>query len=230
MNEYLNTPVFGLFISIIAFQIGIYINKKTKIPLLNPLIVSMVLIIGLLLYFDIDYETYNQGGSIINFFLGPATVVLAVPLYKQIDSLKTSGISILVGIIAGCVTSIISIFYMNKLFGLTDPVATSLIPKSVTASISMEISKQIGGIPALTVAVTILTGITGGVIGPYLCKLFRITDEIAIGISLGTSSHAIGTAKAMEIGEVQGAMGSLAIGIAGLMTVFLAPWLFHILP
>lgn len=229
MNQYLNTPIFGLVISILAFEIGVYINKRTKMSLLNPLIISIGLIIGLLMYLDIDYETYNQGGSIISFFLGPATVVLAVPLYKQIDSLKTSGVPILIGIIAGCVTGIVSVFYINKLFGLIDPIGISLIPKSVTASISMEISNQIGGISALTVAATILTGIIGSIVGPYLCKLFRIKDEIAVGIALGTSSHAIGTAKAMEFGEVQGAMGSLAISVAGLLMVFLAPWLLQIL-
>lgn len=227
--DYLDTPIFGFVISIIAFQIGLFINKKTKKAIFNPLIIAIGLIIILLSYFDIDYEIYNKGGSIINFFLGPATVVLAIPLYKQIDRLKSSGIPVLLGIIVGCITSVVSIFYLGKAFGLNGPVFVSLIPKSVTAAISKEISAQIGGIPALTVAVTVLTGITGNVIGPYVCKLFRIHDEVAVGIAMGTSSHAIGTAKAMELGEVQGAMGSLAISVAGLLTVFLAPWLLKIL-
>lgn len=226
---YLDTPIFGFVLSVIAFQIGLFINRRTKKAIFNPLIIAIGLIIVLLLAFDIDYEIYNKGGSIITFFLGPATVVLAVPLYKQIERLKTSGIPVLVGIVVGCVVSIVSIFYLSKAFGLVDSVATSLIPKSVTAAISREISQQIGGIPALTVAVTVLTGITGNVIGPSVCKLFRIKDEVAVGIAMGTASHAIGTAKAIELGEVQGAMGSLAISVAGLITVFLAPWLFQIL-
>lgn len=226
---YLDTPIFGFVISIIAFQIGLFINKKTKKAIFNPLIIAIGLIIILLTYLNIDYEVYNKGGSIITFFLGPATVVLAVPLYKQIERLKSSGISVLLGIIVGCITSIISIFYLSKIFGLTESVSVSLIPKSVTAAISREISAQIGGIPALTVAVTVLTGITGNVIGPYVCKLFGIRDEVAMGIAMGTASHAIGTAKAMELGEVQGAMGSLAISVAGLITVFLTPWLLQIL-
>ncbi|CAK7027955.1 MULTISPECIES: LrgB family protein [Tissierella] len=226
---YLDTPIFGFVISIIAFQIGLFINKKTKKAIFNPLIIAIGLIIILLAYFDIDYEVYNKGGSIITFFLGPATVVLAVPLYKQIERLKSSGVPVLVGIIVGCTTSIVSIFYLSKLFGLTGPVSISLIPKSVTAAISSEISAQIGGIPALTVAMTILTGIIGNVIGSYIFKVFRIHDEIAVGIAMGTAAHAVGTAKAIELGEVQGAMGSLGISVAGLITVFLAPWLLQIL-
>ncbi|MDU5082444.1 hypothetical protein CIW83_01510 [Tissierella sp. P1] len=226
---YLDTPIFGFVISIIAFQIGLFINKKTKKAIFNPLIIAIGMIIILLLSFDIDYEVYNKGGSIITFFLGPATVVLAVPLYKQIERLKTSGIPVVVGIVVGCSISIISIFYLSKILGLTEPVSLSLVPKSVTAAISREIAAQLGGLPALTVAVTVLTGITGNVIGPAVCKLFRIQDEVSVGIAMGTASHAIGTAKAMELGEVQGAMGSLAISVAGLITVFLAPWLVQIL-
>lgn len=226
---YLDTPIFGFVISIIAFQIGLFINKKTKKAIFNPLIIAIGMIIILLLSFDIDYEVYNKGGSIITFFLGPATVVLAVPLYKQIERLKTSGIPVVVGIVVGCSISIISIFYLSKILGLTEPVSLSLVPKSVTAAISREIAVQMGGLPALTVAVTVLTGITGNVIGPAVCKLFRIQDEVSVGIAMGTASHAIGTAKAMELGEVQGAMGSLAISVAGLITVFLAPWLVQIL-
>ncbi|HHV39193.1 MAG TPA: LrgB family protein [Tepidimicrobium sp.] len=223
--EYLDTPLFGFAISIIAFEIGMYINRKTKISVLNPLIIATSIIIGLLLYFDIEYDIYNKGGSIISFFLGPATVVLAVPLYKQIDKFKANGIIILIGIAVGSLVNIISILYLGKLFGVTDDVILSLVPKSATAAISMEISRRIGGIPALTVAAAVVTGITGNVIGISVYRIFHIKDEVATGVGLGTASHAMGTAKAMELGEVQGAMGSPAISIAGLMTVFLAPWL-----
>lgn len=230
MDALLNSEIFGITISLVAFAIGLWINKKTKMSVFNPLLIAVALIIVFLLVFQIDYEVYNKGGSVISFFLGPATVVLAVPLYRQIQKLKESGLPVLVGIVCGCFTAIILVFYLNKLLGITDPVAISLVPKSVTAAISKEVSAQIGGIPALTVAVTILTGITGNVFGVYVFKLCRIRDEVAQGVALGTASHAIGTARAIGLGEVQGAMASLSISVAGLITVFIAPWLIQVLP
>jgi len=213
----------------LAFEVGLFINKKTKLPILNPLIIGIGLIIGFLLAFDIDYEVYNKGGSVISFFLGPATVSLAIPLYKQIEKLKENGVPVIVGILAGCIVAVGIVIYLGKIFGLDEVLILSLAPKSATAAISSEISKQIGGLPSLTVAVTVLTGITGNVLGPYICKLFKIIDEVAVGIGMGTASHAIGTAKAMELGEVQGAMSSLAISVTALLTVFIAPLLVKIL-
>ncbi|NLY86372.1 MAG: LrgB family protein [Tissierellia bacterium] len=227
--EFLDTPIFGLLLSILAFEVGLFINKKTKLPILNPLIIGIGLIIGFLLAFDIDYEVYNKGGSVISFFLGPATVSLAIPLYKQIEKLKENGVPVIVGILAGCIVAVGIVIYLGKIFGLDEVLILSLAPKSATAAISSEISKQIGGLPSLTVAVTVLTGITGNVLGPYICKLFKIKDEVAVGIGMGTASHAIGTAKAMELGEVQGAMSSLAISVTALLTVFIAPLLVKIL-
>lgn len=227
--SFLDTPVFGFAATIIAFQIGIYVSRKTKKAVFNPLIIAITLLIVFLLIFNIDYEIYNKGGNIITFFLGPATVVLAVPLYKQIERLKNNSLPISVGILVGTLTSIISIIYLSKVFDFGQAVTVSLVPKSATTAISQEISKQIGGIPAITIAATAVTGISGNIIGPYICKIFRITDDTAVGISLGTISHVVGTAKAIELGETQGAMGSLAIGAAGLATVFLAPWLLNML-
>mgnify|MGYP000870288219 FL=1 len=227
--EFLDTPIFGLLLSILAFEVGLFINKKTKLPILNPLIIGIGLIIGFLLAFDIDYEVYNKGGSVISFFLGPATVSLAIPLYKQIEKLKENGVPVIVGILAGCIVAVGIVIYLGKIFGLDEVLILSLAPKSATAAISSEISKQIGGLPSLTVAVTVLTGITGNVLGPYICKMFKIKDEVAVGIGMGTASHAIGTAKAMELGEVQGAMSSLAISVTALLTVFIAPLLVKIL-
>lgn len=227
--EFLDTPIFGLLLSILAFEVGLFINKKTKLPILNPLIIGIGLIIGFLLAFDIDYEVYNKGRSVISFFLGPATVSLAIPLYKQIEKLKENGVPVIVGILAGCIVAVGIVIYLGKIFGLDEVLILSLAPKSATAAISSEISKQIGGLPSLTVAVTVLTGITGNVLGPYICKLFKIKDEVAVGIGMGTASHAIGTAKAMELGEVQGAMSSLAISVTALLTVFIAPLLVKIL-
>ena len=229
MIEIFDTPIFGIVISIVAFEIGIIINRKTKLSIIKPLILAVGLIIAFLSISHIDYEVYNKGGSMISFLLGPATVVLAVPLYKQIEKLKKEKTPILIGITVGSLTGLLSVYFLSKLFGLDEILTLSLMPKSVTAAISMEVSKQINGIPALTVAATVVTGITGNVLWPYISKIFHIKDDVATGISLGTGAHAVGTAKAMELGEVEGGMSSLAIGVAGLITVLLAPLLVRML-
>jgi predicted murein hydrolase (TIGR00659 family) len=227
--KFINTPIFGILITIIAFEIGLFINKKTKVSIFNPLLISILIIITFLLKFNIDLDIYNKGANFISFFLGPATVILAVPLYKQLDLLKSNLISIVVGICVGCITAVVSVLYLIKLFNLTNSVGLSLVPKSITTPIGIEVSNNIGGIPSITVVAIIITGILGAVMGPFICKLFRIKDKIAVGIAIGTSSHALGTTKAIELGETQGAMSSLSIGIAGLITVFLAPLLIKIL-
>lgn len=229
MSALLNTPIFGILLSVAAFEIGIIISKKTKNPLMNPLLVAIILVILVIMGLDIPKEKYDLGGSFILFFLGPATVVLAVPLYKQIELLKKDFVPILVGILAGSVTSILSVIVLSKLFQVDLNVATSMLPKSVTTAIGMEISREIGGIVSLSVAVIVLTGITGAVIGPALLKLFRISDHVAQGVAMGTASHAVGTSKAMELGETQGAMSGLSIGIAGIATVILVPLLMGLL-
>jgi len=173
-------------------------------------------------------QIYNQGGDLLSFFLGPATVILAVPLYNRLELLKTNYKAILIGITTGTLTGIVSIIYLTKLFKLDVGVGLAMIPKSVTTPIGMEISKQIGGISSITVAAIILTGILGAVIGPFICNLFGIKNKVAVGIAIGTSSHAVGTSRAIELGETEGAMSGLAIGIAGLITVFLVPILLTI--
>lgn len=223
MKALIDTPNFGIILSLVAFEIGLLINRRTRSALLNPLLLAIILVIGTLLTFNIPIESYNKGGSFILFFLGPATVVLAVPLFKQIELLKKNIIPILGGILAGSVTSISSVVLLSRLFNVDLSVAVSMLPKSVTTAIGMEISKQIGGITSLSVAVIVLTGIAGAVIGPAVCSLLRIRDEVAVGVSIGTASHAVGTSKAMELGETQGAMSGLSIGIAGLITVILVP-------
>ena len=229
MEELLNTPYFGLIISILTFETGIYLNKKTKLSIFNPLLVSIVLIILLLSIFNIDLKYYNQGGDLLSFFLGPATVILAVPLYNQLELLKTNYKAILIGIVTGSLSGILTIIFLSKLFGLENQLSLSMIPKSVTTPIGIEISSQIGGIPSITVAAIILTGIFGAVMGPLICNLFGIKDKVAIGIAIGTSSHAVGTTRAIELGETEGAMSGLAIGVAGLVTVFIVPLILTIL-
>ncbi|WP_410509373.1 LrgB family protein [Methanosarcina hadiensis] len=228
LNEFLGTPLFGILLSLVAFQIGTLLYKKTRSSLFNPLLVGFVLVILFLLYFRIDFETYNVGGDYISFFLGPSTVVLAVPLYKKIKLLKTDALPIIAGISAGCITGILSILILSSLFGLDQVITSSLVPKSVTTPIGIEISKQIGGLPAITVAAIVVTGITGAVLGPLICRFFRIKDSVAVGIAIGTASHALGTTRAIELGETEGAMSGLAIGIAGIITIFLAPLLLYV--
>ncbi len=229
MTGLIESPLFGILLSLLAFEIGMLIYRKTKWPLLNGYLVSVILVIAVLIGFRIDLHSFNRGGQIINFFLGPATVVLAVPLYRQIKLLKANIVPILVGITAGSLTGIVSIIGLAKLFGLSQVLSVSLIPKSVTTPIGLEISKEIGGIPAITVAAIIITGIVGAVIGPTVCRACRIHDQVAVGAAIGTSAHAIGTTKALELGEIEGAVSGLTIGIAGLITVFLAPLLVRLM-
>jgi predicted murein hydrolase (TIGR00659 family) len=228
LNEFLSTPLFGILLSLVAFQIGVLLYKKTRSSVFNPLLVGFVLVILFLIYFRIDFETYNVGGDYISFFLGPSTVVLAVPLYKKIQLLKSDALPIIAGISAGCIAGISSILIFSSLFGLDEVITSSLVPKSVTTPIGIEISKQIGGLPAITVAAIVVTGIIGAVLGPFICRAFHIKDSVAVGIAIGTASHALGTTRAIELGETEGAMSGLAIGIAGLITVFLAPVLIYV--
>lgn len=223
MSILANNLLFGIILSLLAFEAGLYIYKKSKIPLFNPLLIAITLVIGFLLIFNIDFDLYNAGAKFINMFLGPATVILAVPLYKQIELLKKHAPSILIGILFGSIIGIFSVIGLSYALGLNSQLIKSLLPKSVTTPIGIEISNQLEGIIPVTVLVIIVSGIIGAAIGPFLCKLFKITDSVAVGVALGTAAHAVGTSKALEIGETEGAMSGLSIGIAGLMTVFIAP-------
>ena len=226
MNILTNNLLFGVVVSLIAFEAGLFIYRKTKFPLFNPLLIAILLVIGFLVVFNIDYDVYNKGGKFINMFLGPATVVLALPLYKQLQLLKKYIMPILIGIFVGSSVSIVAVIFLSYLFGLDKVITISLIPKSVTTPIGIEISNQLGGLEPVTVLAIIFSGIVGAIISPLLCKVFKIKNNIAVGLALGTSSHAIGTTKALEFGETEGAMSSLSIGLAGIMTVFLAPIFF----
>lgn len=220
---------FGIFISLVAFEIGLLIYKKTKFPLFNPLLIATILIIVFLKLFNIEFETFNKGGQFINMFLGPATVILAVPLYKQFTLLKKNFIPIICGILAGSIVSLLSVASIGLFLDLDDILIASLLSKSVTTPIGIEITNSLGGITSLTVLSIVISGIMGAVIGPFVFKTLKITNPIAIGVSMGTASHALGTSKALELGETEGAMSSLSIGIAGLITVFLAPVTYSII-
>jgi len=229
MRLFFSTPLFGVLLSLVAFEVGLLINRKTKLSVLNPLLIALCLIIIVLKVLNISLEEYNVGGQIITFFLAPATVALAIPLYKNIQLLKKNALPILGGIFVGSSVGIISIILMAKAFHLDLVLGLSLIPKSITTPIGIEVSKQLGGIPEITVAAIIVTGLTGTIMAESIFKLLKIKDPVAVGIAIGTSAHALGTTKAIEIGEAEGAMSGLAIGIAGLMTVFIAPIIVLIL-
>jgi predicted murein hydrolase (TIGR00659 family) len=229
MNILFNNPLFGIMLSLFAFEAGCFIYKKTKVALFNPLLVAIAVVIVVLIGLGVNFETYNKGGQFINMFLGPCTVILAVPLYKQISLLKKHGLPILVGISIGSTVGIVSTILLSNAFGLNEILIRSLVPKSVTTPIGVEISNQLQGIPAVTVAAIIISGITGAIVAPSIFKILKVKSKIAVGISIGTASHAVGTAKALEIGEVEGAMSGLSIGIAGLMTVFIAPVIYNVL-
>ena len=229
MDIFTNNMFFGLFISLIAFEIGLLIYRKTKLPIFNPLLIAIIIIIGFLKLFGIDFDTYNKSGQFINMFLGPATIVLAVPLYKQFELLKKNFLPILIGITIGSLVSILSVISISIFLNLDNLITISLLSKSVTTPIGIEITNQLGGLAPITVLAIILSGIVGAIVAPTVCKVFKITNPVAIGVGIGTASHAVGTSKAFEIGETEGAMSSLSIGIAGVITVFLAPICYNLL-
>ncbi|MHA4990516.1 LrgB family protein [Cetobacterium somerae] len=221
------SPLVSILISLVAYQIGVFIYRKTKITLLNPLLLGIIFVISILVIFDIPLNEYNKGTEIITFFLGPATVVLAVPLYNQIETLKKNIVPILFGITIGSASAILSVIFLSKLVNLEKDVLISILPKSITTAIGIEITKALNADTALTIVAIVSTGIVGAAIGPTICKWSKIDNSIAKGVAIGTASHAVGTSKAIEIGEVEGAMSGLAIGIAGIITVFLIPILIN---
>lgn len=220
MNELvLSSATIGVVLSIAAYEAGVFLKKKTNSPIFNPLLVSIVLVMLVLVVFRVDYESYNSSAKYLSYLLTPATVSLAIPLYQQLELLKKNFVAIMLGILSGVLTSAGVILAMSILFGLSHEEYVTLLPKSITTAIGMGVSEELGGYVTITVAVIIVTGILGNIIGEMVCKVFRIKNPISRGLALGTSAHAIGTARAMEMGEVEGAMSSLAIVVAGLCTV-----------
>lgn len=220
-----SSPFFGICLTIFAYELGCLVNRKLKTPLANPLMIAVALIILTLHFCQIPFSHYNQGGAFITMFLAPATASLAVNIYTQLEQLKKRLLPVLAGALVGSCTSIGCILLLSKLFGLNDALTASLVPKSVTTPIAMGVSEQLGGIVPVTVAAVVVTGIIGAVFSPVFIRLFRVKDPVAAGLAIGVSSHALGTTKALEIGQVEGAMSGIAIGIAGLITVILAQFL-----
>lgn len=220
MTDFTNNSIFfGLMLSLGAYSVGLLLKKKLKLAIFNPLLVSAVLIIAVLSVAKIDYQSFNNGAKYISYLLTPATVALAIPLYKQFQLLKKNVAALIIGIASGVLSSFISITAMAMLFDFSHEEYVTFLPKSITTAIGIGISEELGGYVSITAASIIITGILGNVIAEFVFRIFRIRDSIAKGVALGTASHAIGTAKAMELGETEGAMSSLAIILAGILTV-----------
>lgn len=222
MRELLASPYFGIFLSIAAYALGCGLNRKFRTPLCNPLLIAIVLVVGVLLVFRIPYEDYNAGGEIVSLFLAPATACLAVGIYSKLAVLKKYWLPILVGAVAGSASSMLSVYALCRLLGLDEQLTVSLIPKSVTTPIAVGIVESAGGLTPITVVAVIVTGILGAILAPTMIRLFRISDSVAAGLAIGACSHAVGTSKAVELGEVEGAMSGLAIGVCGVVTVVLS--------
>ena len=220
MSELMGDSLFfGVVVSVLAYQAGLWIKRKWKLAVFNPLLIPIFLVIAVLLIFDVDYERYNEGAKYLSYLLTPATVCLAIPLYEQLEQLKKNAKAIAAGILSGVLSSLVSVLALAAAFGLSHEEYVTLLPKSITTAIGMGVSEELGGIVTITVAVIIVTGVLGNIIAELVCKIFRIHEPVAKGIAIGSASHAIGTAKAMEMGEVEGAMSSLSIAVSGLLTV-----------
>lgn len=220
MNEIiLNSATVGVVISLAAYGVGVLLKKKFKMSIFNPLLISIVLVIVVISVLGIDYDSYNESAKYISYLLTPATVALAIPLYQQIELLKKHIIAIIIGIASGVITSLSSVLIIAIIFNLSQEEYVTLLPKSITTAIGMGLSEEFGGIVSISVAVIIITGVFGNMVAEGMCKLFRIKSPISRGLAIGTAAHAVGTAKAMEMGEIEGAMSSLAIVVAGLGTV-----------
>lgn len=221
--EFLENKFVLIALTFIVFLASKLLQRRTGVALLNPILVSIIILIVILSCAGVDYETYAAGGEYIDFWLKPAVVALGVPLYRQLESIKKQMLPLLLAELAGCVVGIVSVVGVAELLGATKEVVMSLAPKAVTTPIAMEISAAVGGIPSLTAAVVVCTGIFGGMAGFRMVRMSRIKSPIAGGLSIGTASHAVGTASAMERGERYGAFSSLGLTINGLLTALLAP-------
>mgnify|MGYP002731845838 FL=1 len=230
MNSFFEESMFaGVTLSIIAYLIGAILKKKFKLGISNPLLIAIVVSIVFLAVGNIDYEVYNEGAKFLSWLLTPATVCLAIPLYEQWDLLKNNHKAVLLGLTAGVVTSLVTVLVLSLLLGLSHEEYVTMLPKSITTAIGMRVSEELGGYVTFTVAVIIVTGVLGNMFGELICKVFKIEEPISKGLAFGSAAHAIGTAKAMEIGEIEGAMSSLAIAVSGILTVILSSVFAHFL-
>ncbi len=220
---FVSSVYFGIILTLVSYEIGIVVYKKTKFFLLSPLIVSIVICIVFLSLLKIPYSDYDVGAKFLSCLLTPATVCLAIPLYEQFEKLKENWLAVLLGILCGVLTNLTLVFLLCKFMKIGHTEYVSLLGKSITTAIALGITKELHGIIPIIIVMVVLTGNLGNLFAAQICKVFKITEPVARGVAIGTSSHAMGTAKAIEIGEVEGAMSGLSIGVAGLITVILAP-------
>ena len=231
MTDFLmGLSLFSLVLTIGAYQVGIWLRSKWNHPICNPILIAVILVVVVLVLTGIPVEDYQKGAAGMQWLLTPATVCLAVPLYEHVKTLKKNLPAILTGIAAGTLTSLCSILLMCRLFQLDHTISVSMLPKSITTAMGIILSEGNGGIPALTTAAIITSGILGSLLASFLCKILKLQNPIAQGVAIGTASHVIGTAKANEIGPLQGAVSSLSLTIAGILTAILFPLACLFLP
>ncbi len=220
-----SSSFFFIALTLICFSFANTCQRRLKLPLFNPILIAAIMVIAILNMVDVPNTAYQVGCHALSFLLTPATICLAISFYEQFQRLKDHIGAIITGVLAGTVCSIGVICLMSTAFGLTEDLTASLLPKSVTTAIGVALSEEIGGIAAITTAAIAITGIFGNIIGPLLCKLFRLRSEVAQGVAFGTSAHVIGTAKATEMSQLAGAVSSLSLTIAGIVTAVLLSFL-----
>lgn len=217
--------LFGIFIIVTTFYIGLFISRKLKTPLANPLLISVILCLIVLRTFHISYDSFYQGGQFVNMFVFPATVAIGVSIYRQMKILKKEFIPIFLGCLLSSLCSMGTTLALCKVFGLDEKITMSLLPKSITTAIALDVSTRLNGVTSVTLLVVMLSGILGAVINPLIIKALRFKDAVAVGVAMGSVSHAIGTAKAMELGELEGTVSGVSIGVTGLITVVITIFL-----
>lgn len=223
METLLNSEIFILTFVVGVYLFALWLYRKTKLPFLHPLLVSIPLLALGIHLLGITYESFEKGSRIISFMLGPTVVVLGYLLYEQLEHLKGNALSIITSVFVGCVTGIVSVVSIARYFGADHALVASLEPKSVTTPIAMSIAEKSGGIPSIAAVVVIVVGIFGGIVGPFILERLGIKSRIARGLALGSAAHGLGTARAMELGSIEGAISGLAIGVMGIMTAVLVP-------
>ncbi|MBP5266136.1 MAG: LrgB family protein [Lachnospiraceae bacterium] len=223
MSIFTDSMFFGVSITLFTYFLGVWIKSKCKLAIFNPLLISIILIILFLAGSGIPYENYSEGADLVSYMITPATVCLALPMYDQMEALKKNAAGVVCGILSGCLTSALCILGCALVFHFNHQIYVTLLPKSITTAIGIGLSEEMGGIATVTVLSIIITGIFGNMIAESFLKFIRVTDPVAKGIAIGTSAHVMGTAKAMELGETEGAMSSLSIAVAGVVTVIVAP-------
>ena len=222
LENIISQPIFGFSLCVGAYNIALSVKRRFNYTLLNPLLVGSLIVIAILSIFKIPLESFLTGANFVSMFLGPATAALAISMYNQLDTIKKNLIPILVGSVVGAASAVASILLLCKIFDLDAEMTASLLPKSITTAFGTELSKQLGGIVPITVAAISTTGIFGAITAPYLIKLFKIKNPVASGLAIGASSHVLGTSKAIELGEVEGSVSSIAVGLCGIITVIIA--------